>query len=598
MTRLLLAVLLLIAAAPVVAPALPAGPASLFAPRAAAVAAAGLAILFFVFVGPAPGPGRRPATVFAGSLERLLVAIPFVAGPALAGGASPPEIARAVAIVAGAALAAALWFAGPGRNGRRDRAFAAGAVLVLAGLPFGNWIANDFLGATGGTGYAVSPLLAARSVLLDRPGADATPCLLLLVAASAVFAGLGLGIGRRGVAAGLLLLLAAPARAAEVEPVLGDARVPGRVLWLRVAPNGAAAAEIEVEVPGRGIVRVPFRAGGALVPVPGAEGLERIRVREGGEWREVPLPPMRRAAPGRLAVALGPLPPETLRRVEGEGFTVARAAAGAEAAPGDVFLTADLVLDPANRRPDVPPTAGAAAARRPWEEAGRVLDPEGLLDLFPPPEGLDPARSRRSFLPLLLFAAAAFAWIRWGGRRSGGAAMRVGGIALLAAATLGTLVALLPRPPAVDRAVFTIREPGRRTELTLLRTGSRGGRAELDTAGAPLILGRGPEFVATEEAGGSFRVSIDLPPHASRIVVSTTRADGVPAAEPSVLVSPAGLAVPGEAFAPAGEFLREHFRNDPGRSTAIRKLVRLGDPAPGTFEAAFVPGGMILGPAR
>jgi hypothetical protein len=606
--------LLLLAAGPLLAPGLPAGPASLLDPSDAATGAAALTLLMLLFVWPPRLGTRTPGRAAAGAAEILLTGLPFVVALALVGGTRAGTVLVVAAILAGVGAVTAVWLAGPGRERRGDRYYAAGALLVLVALPFANYAVNEFGIAAGSAGYRISPLLAVRNLLRGGPVADAAPCLLALLAAIGALA--GYRTLRGGTAAALLLLLAGQVAAAPTAtPLLGERYVPGRPVWLLL--TGAGADPVVFGEAGEEIVGRPAE-GGTVAYVPGSGSLTRVAIRtgEGKAWLPVALEECR---PGRLLVSLGACPPAILAAAKERGFVVARAMAGAERLPPETLLAADGVVDAGRRltdsaaarlvaaglpvvreagdlpvRPNLP-----GAVRRLWEEPGRILTGDGLGGLFPVGRTRDPARARTAFLLAALFAIVATAIRRFARGRAG---MRLALLGLLSVATGAALFAALRPLPDVREVRFETAEGGRVTVLRRFTTGARPGTFTGSAEGAPLLLtagGPGAVFRAQPGAGGGARVRATLGPHQTVIVVSEALLDApAPSRPPDLLFGPDGLARPGEAFRPAGPFLLSNFRRSPGRSTAVRKLLRLAAPPPSVYRVWFESRGLFVRPAK
>lgn len=602
----LVLILLFFAAGPLLGPLLPAGPAALLIPGAAAVGAAAAAMLFATIVWPAAARRREPRRLLADGLLILAATLPFPAGLAFAAGIPPARILAAEVLVAATVAAAGLWLAGPGRTRERDRFLAAGAVALFFGVPFGNYVLNEFGVADTHGGYALSPLLAARSLLLDRPGAGAGPALLLLGGVAAAGAAARLLLVRRAAVVAAALLFGGSAVAAEAVPLLGDRYVPGRPL--PVAVKTVRPGPVAVELP-IGRFEGDPRPDGAWVVLPGTAGLSRITVVAGDGREEADLA-LREVVAGRLAVALAPRG-DLHARLEENGYAVSVAAPGAETLPAAAFLAADLVFDPLERLPAEarerlraagvpvvgsllwPLTPAVGWSRRPWEEPGRVLSADDLHDLFGRPPGPDPGRPRTALLVLGGFAAAFLAAIRWAGERSGRRAALAAGLAAVATAFLAWR---LPPPAVVRTETFTVAEGGRRTTVVA----ASAGRAPATWRGRfpefPLPLhGRAPVLVTSAGEGG-YEASVPLAAGETRLFVRIGFGPppGAPAGPPDLRFGPAGLAPPGEEFRPAGEVLRTLLKGDDVRSTAVRKLLTLAAPPPEILHIHFAPGEMTI----
>jgi hypothetical protein len=584
-------------AGPVLAPHLPAGPARLLAPAAAAVGAASLLALFLLAVWPWLAAGRGPAPVLGGGVAALAAGLPFFAGPALVAGVPAAAILSAAGVVAGCGLVAGAFLLGAGRSGGGGRAFTALVTAVVAAAPLVNYAANEFLRVPGSLGYRLSPPLLIRRILLERPDADPRLFLLCSVALAALL--LAPRLVRAGAVLLLLPLLAgSAARAApEAENLFGEAWAPGRVVPLVVpAPETG-----EVVLPGLGLFRGAAEGGRALVLVPGPAA----------PTAALPGAPVRDGLP--LVLCLAP-PGEDLRAAAREGRIVLTSALpGFERLPLEAFLSVDGVYDPAG---DLPPEkaerlAGAGVAvfgdfgpsvldaartvlRRPWEEPGRVFSDQDLRNLFGPAPAPPRERFLRSLAVLAVFSVVASAAIRFArGRGQGLLAPSL--LAVLCAAALLVLGAALPRPPDATHEVFIAREGNR--EVSLHRVTARREtefRAVLPFAPVPLGAGR---FAAERRGDGSYTVGFGLRSGESRLfaVMALGRSPDA-ASPPDVLLTADGFALPGGGTLPAGEFLRREFRRSGGaadqRNWALRKLVRFAAPPPGTSALRFAGGAL------
>ena len=606
----LLGTLVVLAAGPLLVPHLPAGPASLLTPSAAADGAAGAVILFLLFVWPVVVRDRSPGRVVREALEILAVSAPCVVWMADSGDASPADRLSVLGILLGVAIVTGLWLSGPGRRPDRDRWFAGAAVLVLAGLPFLNYALNEFGVTADDAGFRLSPLLVVRGILLGAPGAGAAPCLVLLVGLAALLSGLR-AIRTGAVAIAVLLALAPLARAEEPEPLFGEHYVPGRPVPLRISRGGAFPSVAVVTGTDEVQVHLTDRPGRWL-EVPGAVDLGNALTWESGRKSE-PGPDLRPAPPGTWLVTLGAAPPELLRVAEERGFCIGRAASGAEEIADEAWLSPDGVIDVGERLgerrearlrgagvlvirtvDDLPATAPVVrGTRRPWEEPGRVLSPEGLADLFPAPAGFDADKARLTFFVVLGWAIVAGAIRRWGRGRPGWLWFLAvpAGLAVLGSQCVVHWTA------RGDDLSFLVTEGARVTEVRLLRTGRHRGQFDLRTVALPQPLST---TVSLSAEDGGYRLDPQLvPPRRTMLFVTTRFADAPAAASaPDLLIGPAGLAVPGEEWLPAGEFLRRLAARDRIRATAIRKLLPAGDLPDRVYEVAFHDGGMDVRPAR
>ncbi len=592
-------------ALPLLAPYLPAGPARLASPAAAATLAASLLPAWALLVWPVLARDRSGRAVAAGAAWLLVAGLPFVLGLALAAGVERGRALLSAAVSGAAVLPAGAFLRGPGRAGRGDRVFVAGAVAVGGLLPFVNYALNEFGGTAFGGLYAFSPVLVLRRMLFELPGADPVPVLGLCVAAAAAFL---LPRALPGAAATVVLAAAGVAAAApEIETPLGEAYVPGRLLPLRVRAEG----EVEVRLPAGGRLTADSEGGVAeiLLPGPPAGAAVVLRTRE-GEWTvHLPARPLPEGA--ALLLALGAVPAEFVAAAREAGVHVVRGGEGLPDPAGAALLAADGVIDPEGRLADAEAAALASAGvpvlrsaapgewarvraeagllRRPWEEPGRLLLENDVGRAFGPPA--PPAGRPGAVFGLLgLFAAAGLAF-RWSVRGRPLVALLVLGLA--GAGVTAAIAHLCPPRAGVLLDCLTAREGAREVRVFRL-TARREAAGRLEGLPNAVALGHGNWRFARSTG----TVEVALRRGETRFVVSQRRVGGpAPAGPWDLLVRGGRLLLPdGQPF-PEGRLRTPAGRPDE-RVQRIRKFLRLADPPPGAFGVLLPAGRREVGIAR